>query len=381
MIELPQNGRFKAREDMQSTACPADGENAPSAPSLTKTAHKTRELYLEIKHMIARRTCLSDRVSALLSFWAVSTWFQDALQVFPLLVITGPAHEAITVLNVLNELCCKPALLAAFKQGDLKDLRGHTLLISARNWDNRTATLLGNLTNRNFLLLEERSLLGCAGSRAIYVGEDAAVKRVQNSIHVDATVPLDHDAVVDRWVPGTIDVLRKRISAYRTRHLARVRSLEFNPCGLSREANVIANALGSCIVEAPELQTQLVALLKPQAQQQIADRSDSDEALVVGAALALCHQGKNEVFVKEIAVEANRLLESRGETRKLTPEKVGHKLKKVGIFTRRLSHAGNGLILDQATRTRLQEVGAAYRGEDLIQDDQNLHCLLPERNE
>ena len=132
---------------------------------------------------------------------------------------------------------------------------------------------------------------------------------------------------------------------------------------------MVANALGSCIVGSPQLQTQLVVLLKPQARQQIADHSDSDEALVVGAVLALCHQDKGELFVKKIAAEVNRLLDDRGETRKLSPAKVGHKLKKVGMFTRRLSHAGNGLRMDQASRVRLGEIAAAYLGEDSILED------------
>ena len=89
--------------------------------------------------------------------------------------------------------------------------------------------------------------------------------------------------------------------------------------------------------------SELVTLLRPQHQQQIADRSSSVEALVAGAALALCHRGKDEIYVKEIAAEVNRLLVARGETMQLSPEKVGHKLKKVGLFTRRLSPAGNGL--------------------------------------
>jgi hypothetical protein len=48
-----------------------------------------------------------------------------------------------------------------------------------------------------------------------------------------------------------------------------------------------------------------------------------------------------------IAAEINRVLAAQGQTRQLTPEKVGHKLKKVGMFTRRLSHAGNGLSMDR----------------------------------
>jgi hypothetical protein len=143
--------------------------------------------------------------------------------------------------------------------------------------------------------------------------------------------------------------------------------LELNPHGLSGEALAIANALESCIVDAPQLQAELAALLKPQARQQFADRSDSDEALVVAA--ALCQQDKAQVYVSEIAAEANGLLAARGETRQLSPEKVGHKLKKMGLFTRRLSPTGNGLTLDQVTRLRLREIAAACLGEDSIPED------------
>jgi len=72
---------------------------------------------------------------------------------------------------------------------------------------------------------------------------------------------------------------------------------------------------------------------------------------------------------------------ARGETRQLSPEKVGHMLKKAGLFTRRLSHAGNGLILDQTTKIRLHEVAATYLGEDLIQEDENIHCALCKKNQ
>ena len=142
-----------------------------------KARPRTFELYNEIKQMIAHRTCLPEDGSALVAFWAISTWFREVLQVFPLLV-SGPAHVAFRVLNVLEELCCQPDLLADFRRGDLKNLRGGTLLISA-NLDNRSVALLGNLTNRRFLLVEGRDVLGCAGSTAIYLGEDSPIKKIR----------------------------------------------------------------------------------------------------------------------------------------------------------------------------------------------------------
>jgi hypothetical protein len=352
-------------------------------PPQTLPDSETSDLFNEIKQLVAHCTLLPDDDSALVAFWVISTWFQAVLQVFPGLAISGSGPEAISLLNVLHDLCDAPIRLAGLRRGDLKDLGGFTLLISEPNLDNRMAALLGNLTNRNFLLVEERSFLRAASSKAVYLGEDSAIKRIQNwiPIQVHATVALDYGAVANRSRRQEIDGIKKRMLAYRIKNLSKIRSLEFTPHGLSGEANVIANALGSCIVESPQLQKQLVALLKPQARQHFADRSSGDEALILGAALALCHQDKGQIFVREITAEVNRLLAARGETRQLSPEKVGHKLKKIGLYTRRLSQAGNGLILDQATRKRLREIAAAYLGEVLSQENENLHCSLGEKSE
>ena len=197
----------------------------------------------------------------------------------------------MVVLGVLNDLCSAPTLLAGFRRADLKELGGYRiLLISEPNLDNRTAALLGNLTNRYFTLMEDGYPLYCAGSRAVYVGEDPAIKRIQHSICVTVTTPPHVDPPIpDQSRRETIDSLRNRLLKYRDRNLGKVRSLGFHPRGLSSETHAIANALGSCLVDAPELQSELVMLLRPQNQQQIADRSSSVEALVAGAALALCH--------------------------------------------------------------------------------------------
>jgi hypothetical protein len=131
-------------------------------PSPTKPGSETVELHTRIKRILSRPTLLPDSVSALVAFWVISNWFQDAFTVFPCLVVTGPAHEAMVILRVLNELCHAPILLAGFKRADLKDLnRLRTLLISEQNLDARTAALLGNLTNRGFALVEQGSYLYC----------------------------------------------------------------------------------------------------------------------------------------------------------------------------------------------------------------------------
>ena len=66
---------------------------------------------------------------------------------------------------------------------------------------------------------------------------------------------------------------------------------------------------------------------------------------------------------REIAVEVNRLVEARGEGSKLSPEKVGHRLRRLGLPTRRLSQAGNGLVMDKETMKQLQTLSGMYIGE------------------
>jgi hypothetical protein len=151
---------------------------------------------------------------------------------------------------------------------------------------------------------------------------------------------------------------------------------EFNVVGLSPEANAIAAALGRCVVGAPQLQAEIVLLLTPFSDHQLSERLDDLGMLAIGAALTLCHQGKNEVLVGEVAAEVNRIQKERGERLVYSPEKVGHRLRKAGLITRRLGAAGNRLLLDLATRTLLHDVASAYGCVGLTNGNENLHCPL-----
>ena len=344
--------------------------------SLPPPPSKTVQIFNWIKQSIQAQTHLPGVVSSLVAFWVISTWFQEALTVLPCLVISGPAHDATLVLRILKDFCRGPALLAGFRRSDLITLNFgcQTMLISEPNLDNRAAALVGNLTNQDFMIVEEGSRIYCARSRAIYIGEDPAIKRIQHSISINIS-PTDAELPSPpQWLQQNIKHVPGHLKQYREKNLDHVRRLEFSPSGLSSETAVIAKALGSCLVDAPDLQEQLVALLKAQHQQHLAEKSDTGEAVVIEAAFALSLNGKEHVYVREIATEANRLLENRGESMKLSPEKVGHRLRKLGLPTRRLTQAGNGLIWDKATIAALQQLAALYVGEDLIAKTENHHC-------
>jgi hypothetical protein len=174
--------------------------------------------------------------------------------------------------------------------------------------------------------------------------------------------------------------LQNQLLRYRSEHLPEVSKLELHAAGLSPDFNAIASALCECIVHAPGLQNELVSLLTPYSEQQIAERLDDLGTLSVGAALTLCHQGKGKILINEIAAEVNRVLRDRGERIQYRPENVGHRLKKAGLLSRRVSAAGNGFVLDHATQVRIHEVAATYGCVGLTDDKENLHCPLCQQN-
>ena len=89
--------------------------------------------------------------------------------------------------------------------------------------------------------------------------------------------------------------------------------------------------------------------------------------------LVLSRQEREHVFTSEIAAEVNRLVELRGERSKMKPETVGRRLCQLGLRTRPLSQAGNGLTFDKATVAKVQQLAAMYVEEDLLAGIENLH--------
>jgi hypothetical protein len=163
------------------------------------------------------------------------------------------------------------------------------------------------------------------------------------------------------------------LGQYRSKNLPCVQVRRWLPSDLSSETAAIATELGRCIVDAPELQQKLMALLKTQDQQRLSEMSNTTEAIVLEATRTLTRDGREHAYAKEIAAEVNRLLEARGETARLSPEKVGHRLKRLGLRTHPLSQVGNGLTFDKATLARIQQLAAVYMMEDAPVGAENLN--------
>ncbi len=356
-------------------------------PTGTADYGSTSDLFANINLAIKGQTHLSDGDCALLTLWVFASWLHVAIPLVPGLAIAGCAHEADVLLRTLRALCYHPVLLAGVTSATLESIRWRlnpTLLIVEPALSKRMALLLSCSTGRGYLARikadggQSYAPPDYFGPKAVYLGPDLpANSELRHYLRINtSTVPRVESQRAAPLSEELKQTLQNQLLAYRLRSIPAVIASEFNVVGLSPEANAIATALGRCIVGAPQLQAEIVSLLTPFSDHQLSERYDDLGMLVIGAALTLCHQGQNQVLVGEIAAEVNRIQKERGERLVCSPEKVGHKLRKVGLITRRLGAAGNGLLLDLTTRTLLHDVARPYGCAGSTDDNENLHCPL-----
>ena len=342
----------------------------------------TEELFGRLQQAIAGQAFLPEQTSALLTFWTICTWFADSLPIAPGLVIVGPEFEGDLTLRTLRNFCRYPLMLAGADVACLQraDWRSTpTLLFYGPNITKQMATVLGCATSRGYMVGDAGEYKDFYGPKAIYIGQEVSTDRMPRCSLLARLQPTSLVPATQDSVPVTealVQDLRNQLQRYRCKNLVRVYNSDFDASLLTSDTRAVANALGACIIDSPGLQSQLISLLTPVESQRQADRSTCLEAVTLEATINLCHQSKAQILVGEIATEVNRIALARGERLHYSAETIGHRLKKIGLVTRRLGKAGKGLVMDLATAARVHELAAVYGGVGLEQDENNLHCSL-----
>ena len=204
--------------------------------------------------------------------------------------------------------------------------------------------------------------------------------RCSLQVRLQPTAPAPAKQNSLRLTEAVVKDLQNQLLRYRCKNLVRVYNSDFDASLLTSDTRAIANALSACIIESPGLQSKLISLLTPFESQRQADRSTSLEALTLEATLNLAHSGQGQILVNEIANEVNRIALARGERLHYSAETIGHRLKKIGLVTRRRGKAGKGLVMDLATMARVHDLAAGYGGVGLKKDENNLNRPLCTEN-
>lgn len=337
----------------------------------------TRELFLAVKSVLSEPAACSEAAAQLLTYWAFSSWFADCFTLAPSLVVTGPAQEADLLLLLLSYVCRFPLLLAAIGPGALASLPLEftpTLLIREPDRSKRMMALLRASTHRSYLMVASGGIRDLYCPKVLYLGEHAELGVLGgNTIRMELSP--SSTTVSRRDLPSWQSVLhlQSQLLRYRVLNSGKVVNSSFD-AAFSPDIRAAARVLGACIVDDTKLQADLLPLLAPQ-EERLGKRRKDLEATILEALLSHCHEQQSKIFVRDVTKTVNQIYKERGERLEVAVEEVGHKLKSLGLVTRRLGSAGRGLKLDLETQALVHERAYAYQ---LIspdyQDDDCHHC-------
>lgn len=340
--------------------------DAMHLPTHVTTDFAAHQVFEGLCRVLRGCPALSDQQCELLSFWCLATWFADEMDFIPRMTITGPRYAVDLLFALLSRVCRRAILLAGIKPATLQRIPIKefmpTLLIRQVKPGKSASELLDASDRRRYFVACGKELLNFYCAKCVYVGEPYDAKHADNGlyIHLGRNSP---SAKVAYPSAEETQHLQNQLFTYRSFYRDRFGQQVVQVSGddeLLLQLDMIAYRLCSVIFEDCELQERLVELLKTQNEQNRADGASGIEATVLKSVLSHCHENESQTYVRDIAATANRIWLEQGETSKLTNEKVGHVLKKLGLYSRRLNSQGRGLALDKAQQLRVHELAFEY---------------------
>ncbi|MFZ0637560.1 MAG: hypothetical protein WA755_14565 [Candidatus Acidiferrales bacterium] len=340
---------------------------AVTLPSSCSQFGSTRELFTEIFTLISRTTRQANNVVAELAFFVFATWCADRLPLAPLLWIVAPPTTSSGPLLQLLGLLCRRALLVT--EPNLAALRSAALqmkptiltevAIATRAF---TRTIRASNRRGTYMVAGEKVLdLSCA--RVVFAAEplrEPASAGFPLEIAMAPTrdyVPVMEMAEAERIAED----LQAKLLMYRLKNGNKVAPPNLNLGELTAPMQEIAHTLAACIVGDEDLQAQIVPLLRPRDREIEVDRAAMLEAIVLEALLAACHEKlPGALPIVGLTQRVNTILAGRGETSEVSPEKVGWKLRALGLHTESVTGGRKGIALHSETRAMIHRLAAAY---------------------
>jgi hypothetical protein len=325
--------------------------------------YSARKVFDAVYTLLQDSAILSDQQSELLTFWVIATWFADVLDSVPRLTITGSRFAAGLLFQLLRYVCRRAVLLvgikpAVVKQIPLEDLQP-TLLIH----EIRPGKAAAEFLDASDL---PGSFVACGGElrqffypTCVYVGEVPDPRGMGSGLHLHLGRNASLPARPYRSNKSVVR-LQNLLFTYRCFNLGRLQDFPPSPQEFVPNVAAAARRLGAVIFEDSELQNRVDESLREQSEQMRVDRASGIDGIVLQAVLVLAHRDEPPVYSRDVAATANQICIEQGESVKLSAEKVGHALKRLGLYTRRLGSNGRGLILDKATQIRAHQLSLEY---------------------
>jgi hypothetical protein len=259
-------------------------------------------------------------------------------------------------------------LLSGVKPGALLSLPfsfGLTLIIRERKLREHLKPFLDAATAKDQYILANGRLLNPFCS--VILITEKPIDNVSSGIEIEVPVWPASGGVPRLDAPTESQItseFQDKLLAFRLENFGVTRRTSFDPPELLSTFREVACSLGSCFSSDPDLQREIVALLRSSDKHARVVRSTNPEAVLLEALLFFCHERSGDsrasVHVRELAEAMNVINTGRGEPHSPSPRGVGELLRSVGFQTTRLDKSGRGIMLCRDISDRVHELAMRF---------------------
>jgi hypothetical protein len=335
-------------------------------PSTPEPYETTAALFNRLVEFVAKFSGMNDEESALLAFFSLSSYFFDCFTMSPSLLLFGEPLAAISLLRILACVCRHSVLSVGSSASALPPELHPTRLIG--QIDGRVERQLVGFQFSGFNLLnaQPRQLNGAS---VIYAGDsEPNTPFAENCLRLWVS-PADRSFGPWEEEPEAVEIIKmqNKLLTYRLENHSKVKTCQFTVPDFGSITGEHARTLGRCIVDAPDLQARLIALLRPRNDAEQTESAGKLDAVVVEALLVCCHERKPSVHVGEVATLVNAILARDGEAVELSAKQVGGRMKRLGFRTMKLDAGGRGIYLLNGECARMHQLARAFRAAAVSQ--------------
>ena len=334
---------------------------------------------------IAKYSGLAETSSRLAAFFIVMTWLVDCGAFAPRFLLVGPtSREAGQLLKLLGAFCRHGLMLTNISPSGFWSLPfqfGVTVILRQPQLSTQMRQALDAATNADHFVSWKGRLVKPFSPVVVHTdsfgGDSAARAGIELAVWPTAKgVPiLDH---------GTEEALaahfQNRLLNFRLTNFSAVTSSIFDPAELSSPIREIARSLGSCFPNDPDLQNEVVDLLRDADLHTRVQLATDERSLLLECLLVRCHESQGQknagVHVGALAEDMLALSAGRSNPIDLKPRAVGELLRDIGLETQRLDRSGRGILLCSQIAGRVHELAMQLRVPTMTQGAQR--CALCE---
>jgi hypothetical protein len=323
-------------------------------PSLLGTTQTPTMLLSEINDLLCTYLDLEESDRKLVGNFALCTWLNDLHHVAPYLWIIGPySCGKSTLLRLLGAICRRSVVAGDISPAALYTLSTclhPTLLLDEFEMagDARSRSLqhlLRNGSTQGQRVFRGPRAYDVFGPKAISSRQGAGDAALASRGLVVTMRPTTRDlpALDPDALAAMADQLQPSLLAFRLENYERAKPAALASSRLSARMLDIARALSIPLLGDPDLERELIEIVKPHDAQAKMDRYGEPEWVVITALFARIHRATNTLTVQELTLEVERVLANGGESYHLVPRKVGEILRCLGFSTQKLGNQGRGL--------------------------------------